>query len=510
MKMRSSARSIYWVVLIGLLGVHSAGYTNNQNHGPSPSESEVLSLDQNALKAKSIIVDIILSDPALRAGLSMERVEFALSGIQTDYYQSFSTRTPAGEEPILYQATMDIAGQRTAAHIRQTVGGGVVLDFSAITTPDVSYRLNNHAKWQYQDPTVGGIIKTFVYYAVPALVLKDALGRPGTLTYHGSSELDGLPAELIEFVDSNGLRARLWIQSETHTLRQFQYLAPAGIAGEQIIQYRYSGRQVVDTVAFPEQVEISIGVPNGQTNTLEMRVDSVNAEVDAQRFSPPADYTQIQERSFKAEYATDNIIIVRGVGNPLYQAVFVETDDGLIAFDALISRGLAARMSASAKALAGDKRITHVVLSHFHTDHIGGYAAYLDDNPVYIGTRDVAELLNTLTGRGPFLFAPPGVGPLPVSVESVDDALNIETGETTLRIIDIGPTPHVQQLLALYDPRSKLLITSDTYSAETAWSPSMTHFAQWLESTPVEIEHLIGVHHQLISREDLLQIADQQ
>ncbi len=500
---------IMFTAITGLIGFSVVGLAANQHSMLSVAEdAPVSNLIQNALKAKSVIVKSLTSNPGIRAGLAMTSVELTFTGSQTDFYQSFSPEEPLGEEPLFYQTALDLTSNRTWAQARQNVGGGVILDISAIQTPKQTYQLNNHSKWKFPDRSIGALLKTFSYNTVPALVLKDVLGRPGTLSYTGNSNLNGDPVEVVDFVDVNGLRSRLWFHSNASTLIQFQILAPAGLAGEQILQYRYFGAQIHNSVVFPEAVEISTGSPKGRTSMLNLQINAVNAKIDEARFALPEDFTEMTERTFKAEYATKNIIVVRGVGNPLYRAVFIETEKGLIAFDAPISLGLTQKMVEAAKALANNKPVTHVILSHFHTDHIGGYAGYLGDKPVYIGTQDTASVLHDLTSRGPLLFAPPGPGPSPVNIEVFDGSRTIDVGETSLRIVELGPTPHVKQLLAVYDPREKILIASDTYSKDTPWSESMTHFADWLKTAPVEIEQLIGIHFDLITKGELLTIAN--
>ena len=240
-----------------------------------------------------------------------------------------------------------------------------------------------------------------------------------------------------------------------------------------------------------------------------MTVNAVNPMFEDAQFSVPKEYVEINETPFKAEYVAEHLIVVRGLGNPLYRALFIETEDGLIAMDALIAPQAARRSLDAAKALAGGKPLTHVVLSHFHSDHIGGYAAYQHEGVQFYGTEDVAEVLQLIAGESSGLFSPTGRGVEHVSIELVKGSVPISLPGTPLQIVNIGPTPHTRQLLIVYDPRTQTLINSDTYSSDTKWSQSMTHFANWVRESPFEIGQLAGVHHELILKTDLLTIADE-
>ena len=73
-------------------------------------------------------------------------------------------------------------------------------------------------------------------------------------------------------------------------------------------------------------------------------------------------------------------------------SVVVDTGDGLLAFDA----SGAHTGQAVVAAIKGwrDQRVSHLVYTHGHADHVGGSMFFADDQPVVIGHRNVATRLD--------------------------------------------------------------------------------------------------------------------
>jgi len=72
--------------------------------------------------------------------------------------------------------------------------------------------------------------------------------------------------------------------------------------------------------------------------------------------------------------------------------VALRTDDGLVCFDASgVMTGGAVREAL--RGWSGD-RVSHLVYTHGHADHVGGSTAFADDRPVVVGHENVATRLD--------------------------------------------------------------------------------------------------------------------
>lgn len=82
------------------------------------------------------------------------------------------------------------------------------------------------------------------------------------------------------------------------------------------------------------------------------------------------------------------------ITDQIYQSAFLVTDDGVVVFDAPPSFAKALR-SAIAQTAPG-VAITHLIMSHGHSDHNGGGFAFADvEDLTIIAAQDVAETLST-------------------------------------------------------------------------------------------------------------------
>src|SRR5260370_8565048 len=72
------------------------------------------------------------------------------------------------------------------------------------------------------------------------------------------------------------------------------------------------------------------------------------------------------------------------------KAIFLVYDRGVVVMDA--PQSYAGKIPQAIKEVAGDKRITHLIYSHSHADHIGGAKA-LGDVQVIIAQNETLRLL---------------------------------------------------------------------------------------------------------------------
>jgi glyoxylase-like metal-dependent hydrolase (beta-lactamase superfamily II) len=82
------------------------------------------------------------------------------------------------------------------------------------------------------------------------------------------------------------------------------------------------------------------------------------------------------------------------VTDGVYQAAFITTSDGVVLFDAppAIGRNLQRAVDEIALPNGVTNRVTHLILSHHHADHVGASALF-DKNVVRIGHEETRRLL---------------------------------------------------------------------------------------------------------------------
>ncbi len=112
-----------------------------------------------------------------------------------------------------------------------------------------------------------------------------------------------------------------------------------------------------------------------------------------------------------------------------------------------------------------DRPIRYVVATHVHPDHLFGHAAFLPDQPEFVGHH---QLPNALATRGQFYLdnldeqfgvAAKGTEILP-PVLLVEDQLTLDLGGRDV-ILTAQPTAHTDNDLSIFDPTTGTLWLSD-------------------------------------------------
>ena len=145
-----------------------------------------------------------------------------------------------------------------------------------------------------------------------------------------------------------------------------------------------------------------------------------------------------------------------------------------------------------------DKLIRYIVSTHSHDDHIGGLRAYAAEGATIIsseaGLPEVEHILNSSHTIRPdsFQTSPPEQ----VKIETVppDEKMTISDGN---RSIDIYPVnnSHSNDMLAVYLPSEKILLTSDLYSPGfLPFSNYSKELLAFISDSGIDVNMIAGTH----------------
>ena len=152
--------------------------------------------------------------------------------------------------------------------------------------------------------------------------------------------------------------------------------------------------------------------------------------------------------------------------NFISNAGFVVTTAGVVVIDALGSPALAKRLLAEI-ARVTPQPVTHVVVTHYHADHIYGLQVFQDAGARIIAHQAGREYLNSDTARlrlqasraelAPWIDAQTLLVP---ATEWIDGRGELTVGDTQFVLQPVGPA-HTPEDLAVYLPDRKLLYAGD-------------------------------------------------
>jgi glyoxylase-like metal-dependent hydrolase (beta-lactamase superfamily II) len=174
-----------------------------------------------------------------------------------------------------------------------------------------------------------------------------------------------------------------------------------------------------------------------------------------QRVSPSAWF--VQGQSALGSPANQNFISNAG---------FVVTPAGVVVIDALGSPALARRLLAEIRKIT-PLPVTHVVLTHYHADHVYGLQVFKAAGAHIIAHQLGREYLNSDTARLRLEASRTDLAPwidkdthLVPADEWIDGPKDLVVGGVLLRIVPVGPA-HTPEDSVVYLPSEKVLFAGD-------------------------------------------------
>jgi glyoxylase-like metal-dependent hydrolase (beta-lactamase superfamily II) len=175
----------------------------------------------------------------------------------------------------------------------------------------------------------------------------------------------------------------------------------------------------------------------------------------AQKVSPSAWF--VQGESALGSSANQNFISNAG---------FVVTPAGVVVVDALGSPALARRLMAQIREIT-PMPVTHVIVTHYHADHMYGLQTFRDAGVKIIAHRAGLDYLNSETARQRLEVSRTDLAPwinadtrLVPADQWVDSDTNLNVGGTEFLIRHVGPA-HTAEDLVVYIPSEKVLFAGD-------------------------------------------------
>ncbi|MBU0587522.1 MAG: MBL fold metallo-hydrolase [Gammaproteobacteria bacterium] len=152
--------------------------------------------------------------------------------------------------------------------------------------------------------------------------------------------------------------------------------------------------------------------------------------------------------------------------NFISNAGFVVTPAGVVVIDALGSPALSKRLVAEIRKIT-PQPITHVILTHYHADHIYGLQTFKDLGANIIAHGAAKDYLNSETARLRLQASREELAPwidaqtrLVSADEWIDGPKDLVVGGMHFQITPVGPS-HTPEDLAIYLPAEKVLFAGD-------------------------------------------------
>lgn len=152
--------------------------------------------------------------------------------------------------------------------------------------------------------------------------------------------------------------------------------------------------------------------------------------------------------------------------NFISNAAFVVTPAGVVVIDALGSPALAEHLMAEIRKVT-PLPVTHVIVTHYHADHIYGLQAFKAQGARIVAHRAALEYLNSETARLRLEASRRDLAPwiddklrLVPADEWIDGPKELTVGGVRFMLQPVGPS-HTPEDLVVYMPHEKVLFAGD-------------------------------------------------
>jgi len=356
--------------------------------------------------------------------------------------------------------------------------GGVFLN-QAIFDGETGYAINHGTKTSSVNANLtyaavgGGAMRTLDTTLVTVLLEnRDNAVRGEDIRYRNR------PHETMTFPMAGSPELTIFVDKESGLISKMTRENPA--VGT--LQYVFTNHKMDDGVTYAGQSSFLIA---GQPNSLTVeRSISVNSDI-SNDFMIPGDYEEQGPNIDTSE------MMVRKLADGIFYAgqnggfsIFVDAGDHFVAAGGYA--GLTARFDA-VKAEAGiDKPLRQQIVTHQHSDHIGGMA-----EAATLGAKFVTVAEHVGSVQGQFTEALP------------EDRFELVEGKASyaggrVEVYDIS-TAHADHYLLVYVPEIGLVFSADHFSTNleqglpTA-NNNMATFRTAVEALDLEIDSFIGAH----------------
>ncbi|WP_354595874.1 MBL fold metallo-hydrolase [Hydrogenophaga sp. 2FB] len=173
--------------------------------------------------------------------------------------------------------------------------------------------------------------------------------------------------------------------------------------------------------------------------------------------------------------------------NFISNAGFVITPAGVVVIDALGSPRLAERLTQAIRQLT-DKPVTHVILTHYHADHIYGLQHFKQLGAQIIAHGASREYIQSDTARlrleasrtdlAPWIDADTRIVPADVWI---DGPTSIKVGGVVFELVPVGPS-HTPEDIAVFVSSEKVLFAGDLFFNGRLPFVGQANSRQWIES----------------------------
>jgi glyoxylase-like metal-dependent hydrolase (beta-lactamase superfamily II) len=367
-------------------------------------------------------------------------------------------------------------------------------------------------------PIVNPSVNTFrgQIRRLPPFVLLEALDRAPTLRWVGEDEIGGKRQKVISVIRPDGQQLALAFDAQTNLLTRYDYVYADPITGDSVIAQAYSNYRPVGKLKLPSgRILYNSGGVIQETEYTDVQINTRPAE---SVFEGPQGFEKLEAPPATppppaVSKVAEDVYVLQGLAGGTHNILFVAFNDYVLVVEApeqILYANNSVQALTKIKETVPGKPIKYLVLTHHHSDHMGGFREYVAEGTTIVTTPGMKSFLERVAATESSL--------LPSSSTSHHRKLTIETIKDKKRVFqddkhivelyDVGPNPHANEILVAYLPKEKILFQADLLNAAAngtipiAQDPTIS-FSEKLQQLGLEVEKIYGVHGRAATPQEL-------
>ena len=342
----------------------------------------------------------------------------------------------------------------------------------------------------------------------PAALLLTAASRAETLRSLGLATAEGRPHRVITFADADGTQIALYLDAATNLLTRSETFGDNPVLGDTVNEIVYLDYRPVGGVQFAHRV---VGRTAGEVvQDLAYSEVRVNTSPDAAAFAAPAGVIQGTPPGPATSVAVkplgEGVYLLEGSS---HHSLAVAFQDHVVVVEGPQSEERTQAVIAKLKETLPGKPIKTLVMTHHHYDHTGGLRGYIANGTTILTTAGNTALVQRIAAA-PHTLRPDALArsPRPPVVETFAKKKVLTDGVRTLELHDVGPNPHVDEVVVAYLPKEKILFQADLVGTPTVGplppaSPATEDLLPKVKALGLQVETIAGAHGRTATLEEI-------
>jgi glyoxylase-like metal-dependent hydrolase (beta-lactamase superfamily II) len=396
---------------------------------------------------------------------------------------------------------LDLAGNRVLWETQGEFPGGIRTHSRLVFNPADGWQANLvQGRW-FTLPQATPAQRAGFARRVPHLVMLGALDRAAQLRWQGRTTYEGRPHDVISHAAADNAEITLFLDASTHLLSKWEQVITDVEAGDALLEVAYSEYAPVGGIPMPRhRVLRRAGAVAEDVRYLDAAVDVPLPDSLFARPQGLVDGTGGPAPDTTLTTLAPDVYLVRGVagGN---NSLAVAFNDYFLVVEAYGNDAASQRTIAMLKAAVPGKPIRYLVPTHHHDDHTGGVRGFVAEGATIVTTPGNRGYFDALA-RATYTIAPDVQSRVraPLKLETISGKRRrFSDGTHVVDVIDMGPSPHADEMIVVYLPRERILVQGDLLNRPPdgrviPGNPVNRHFLEWIERSRLAVDRIVAVH----------------